>query len=73
MQSLPVRTTGQDFLHSWRHFFGLHLSELTIAILNHVSVDQGDVDNASSRCCERERRVPSQLVRHVRGWTSRWN
>ena len=24
MQSLPVRTTGQDFLHSCRHFFGLH-------------------------------------------------
>jgi hypothetical protein len=21
MQSLPVRTTGQDFLHSWRHFY----------------------------------------------------
>ncbi|PYH90307.1 hypothetical protein BO71DRAFT_287368, partial [Aspergillus ellipticus CBS 707.79] len=20
IQSLPVRTTGQDFLHSWRHF-----------------------------------------------------
>ena len=20
MQSLPVRTTGHDFLHSWRHF-----------------------------------------------------
>ena len=33
MHSLPIRTTGQAFLHSWRHFFGLHLSELTIAIL----------------------------------------
>ncbi len=21
MQSLPVRTTGHDFLHSWRHFY----------------------------------------------------
>ena len=21
IQSLPVRTTGQDFLHSWRHFY----------------------------------------------------
>jgi hypothetical protein len=70
MQSLPVRTTGQDFLHSWRHFFGLHLSELTMAILEHVRVDQGNVDNASSRC-ERKRRVPSQLVRHDRGWTLR--
>ena len=27
MQSLPVRTTGQDFLHSCRHFFGLHCWE----------------------------------------------
>ncbi|KAF2222919.1 hypothetical protein BDZ85DRAFT_198394 [Elsinoe ampelina] len=24
MQSLPVLTTGQDFLHSCRHFLGLH-------------------------------------------------
>ncbi|KAI9593846.1 hypothetical protein BDF19DRAFT_386933, partial [Syncephalis fuscata] len=29
---LPIRTTGQLFLHSCRHFFGLHLSELTSAI-----------------------------------------
>lgn len=29
---LPVLTTGQLFLHSCRHFLGLHLSELTIAI-----------------------------------------
>lgn len=21
MQSFPVRTTGHDFLHSWRHFY----------------------------------------------------
>lgn len=34
IQSLPVRTTGQDFLHSCRHFLGLHLSVLTIAILS---------------------------------------
>ena len=33
MQSLPVLTTGQDFLHSWRHFLGLHLSEFTMAML----------------------------------------
>ena len=32
MQSLPIRTTGQDFLHSCRHLFGLHLSLFTIAI-----------------------------------------
>ncbi|KAK2023816.1 hypothetical protein LZ31DRAFT_476956 [Colletotrichum somersetense] len=31
MQSFPERTTGHDFLHSWRHFFGLHLSLLTMA------------------------------------------
>jgi hypothetical protein len=24
MHSLPVRTTGHDFLHSCLHFFGLH-------------------------------------------------
>jgi len=36
MQSLPVLTTGQDFLHSCRHFLGLHLSELTMAILESV-------------------------------------
>ncbi|KAI8050334.1 hypothetical protein BDF22DRAFT_605134, partial [Syncephalis plumigaleata] len=29
---LPIRTTGQLFLHSCLHFFGLHLSELTSAI-----------------------------------------
>ena len=28
----PVLTTGQLFLHSWRHFFGLQRSELTMAI-----------------------------------------
>ena len=33
IQSLPVLTTGQDFLHSCRHFFGLHLSLLTMAML----------------------------------------
>jgi hypothetical protein len=38
MQSLPILTTGQDFLHSCRHRLGLHLSELTIAILVSLSV-----------------------------------
>ena len=33
MHSLPMRTTGQLLLHSWRHFFGLHLSRFTMAIL----------------------------------------
>ena len=28
----PIRTTGQDFLHSCRHFFGLQRSLLTMAI-----------------------------------------
>ncbi len=37
--SSPIRTTGQDFLHSCRHFFGLHLSLLTMAILVNLSCD----------------------------------
>ena len=36
MHSFPVRTTGHDFLHSCRHFLGLHLSELTMAILRNT-------------------------------------
>lgn len=32
-----MRTTGQLFLHSWRHFLGLHLSWFTIAILVFLS------------------------------------
>lgn len=32
MHILPIDTTGQDRLHSWRHFFGLHLSSFIIAI-----------------------------------------
>jgi len=34
---LPILTTGQDFLHSCLHFFGLHLSVLTMAILVRLS------------------------------------
>ncbi len=34
---LLILTTGQDFLHSCRHFLGLHLSELTMAILVNLS------------------------------------
>eukprot|EP00051_Salpingoeca_urceolata_P009800 m.119080 g.119080 ORF g.119080 m.119080 type:complete len:60 (+) comp16452_c0_seq6:1772-1951(+) len=37
MHILPMRTTGQDFLHSCLHFFGLHLSVLTMAILVNLS------------------------------------
>lgn len=37
IHNFPIRTTGHDFLHSWRHRFGLHLSELTIAILVSLS------------------------------------
>lgn len=33
IHSFPILTTGQDFLHSCRHLFGLHLSVFTIAIL----------------------------------------
>lgn len=37
----PVFTTGQLFLHSWRHFFGLQRSELTIAIrVNRSAITQ---------------------------------
>lgn len=32
MHSLPCFTTGQDFLHSCRHFFGLHFSAVMMAI-----------------------------------------
>jgi len=32
IQSFPNLTTGQDFLHSWRHFLGLHFSVPTMAI-----------------------------------------
>lgn len=38
IQSFPVRTTGHDFLHSCRHFLGLHLSLETIAIRVSLSV-----------------------------------
>jgi hypothetical protein len=33
-----MRTTGHDRLHSCRHFLGLHLSVLTMAILVILSV-----------------------------------
>lgn len=32
IHNLPSLTTGHDFLHSCRHFFGLHFEVLTIAI-----------------------------------------
>lgn len=41
---LPMRTTGQLFLHSWRHFLGLHLSWLTMAILVFLSAIMGRND-----------------------------
>ena len=31
MQIFPIRTTGQPFLHSCLHFFGLHFKGLTMA------------------------------------------
>jgi len=34
IQIFPVLLTGQVFLHSCLHFFGLHLSGLMIAILS---------------------------------------
>jgi hypothetical protein len=38
MQSFPSLTTGHDFLHSCRHFLGLHRSALTMAIRVRCSV-----------------------------------
>ena len=38
MHSLPILTTGQDFLHSCLHLLGLHLSVETMAILVNLSV-----------------------------------
>ena len=46
IQSLPMRTTGHDFLHSWRHLLGLHLSAFTMAILVSLSA------MTSLRVCE---------------------
>ncbi|RNA22294.1 hypothetical protein BpHYR1_026735 [Brachionus plicatilis] len=37
MHNLPILTTGHDFLHSWRHFFGLHRSLFTMAIRQLIS------------------------------------
>lgn len=54
---LPVLTTGQLFLHSWRHFLGLHLSSLTMAI--RVS------RSAISSCAAAEREAPK--------WRGRWS
>ena len=47
----PVLTTGQLFLHSWRHFLGLHLSELTMAIrVNRSAIDLCLCQNLLSLC-----------------------
>lgn len=43
IHNLPMRTTGQDFLHSCRHRFGLHLSVLTMAIRVCLSVSSTDL------------------------------
>ena len=32
IHNFPNRTTGHDFLHSWLHFFGLHLEVFMMAI-----------------------------------------
>jgi len=34
---------GQDFLHSCRHLFGLHLSSLTMAILVRASLESASL------------------------------
>lgn len=50
MQSLPIRTTGHDRLHSCLHFFGLHLSAFTMAI----RVNLSDVDMVRREMGERQ-------------------
>lgn len=50
----PMRTTGQLFLHSWRHFLGLHLSWLTMAILVFLSAMAGGWNDGQE---------------HLRSWT----
>ena len=65
IHSLPVRTTGQDFLHSCRHFFGLHLSLLTMAILLWLLVL---VVHPTIHHCWL---LPGELVRHL-GKTLVW-
>lgn len=71
MHSLPVRTTGQDFLHSCRHFCPRSVSVASMGkeCSTHLRLAFVAVDDSNS----------SQLVRHGRGsqWTvvlaSRWN
>lgn len=72
MHSLPVRTTGQDFLHSCRHFLGLHLSELTMAILRDTVSDRCPGEpfhkwwaGCGGRWAVSGERLPCELVRHV--------
>ena len=55
MQSLPMRTTGQERLHSWRHFLGLHLSLLTMAIRVILS--------ALGAAAERQREMRKKRIR----------
>ena len=43
MHSLPIRTTGHDFLHSCRHLLGLHLSGFIIAILVNLSAMAAEI------------------------------
>lgn len=38
IHNFPIRTTGQDFLHSCLHLLGLHLSAFTMAIRVSLSV-----------------------------------
>jgi hypothetical protein len=55
---LPIRTTGQPFLHSCLHFFGLHLSALTMAI-------QGE--NANKSLVQRRKQVAEFEILRVTG------
>ena len=64
IQSLPMRTTGHDFLHSWRHLLGLHLSAFTMAILVSLSA------MTSLRVCETQLSICENL--EVEGGSKYW-
>ncbi len=57
MHSLPMRTSGQERLHSWRHFEGLHLSSLTIA----MRVSSSDLNSKEDQAALRRRQAGARL------------
>lgn len=62
----PILTTGHIFLHSCRHFFGLHRSSLTMAI--RVSVSSGSWRWGNGRHAGQVKpqcRAPPRIERHA--------